>query len=125
MEMTTIENLKKVSLKVNTGSRPGSDEPNETFVFIYGVGPSGITLFEKALFGKGIGDHMEFDMSGASICESLGHLEKPLAEQTGIVSSHRLSVTITDVTQAKDRDVVRAMANGGSCSDCGCGCGGH
>ena len=125
MENTTIENLTKVSLLVNTGREHAQDAPEATFVFIYGVGPSGITPFEKALFGKGIGDRMALDMDGASACESLGHLEKPLADQTGIVAPDKLDVTITDISRPQDREVVQAMAGGGSCTDCGCGCGGH
>lgn len=125
MQPTKIENLMKVSLSVTTGKRPVERNREETFVFIYGVGSSGITPFEKAIFAKHIGDNVQFDLSGAPPCESLGHLEKPLAEQTGIVSPDNLSVTINDIVRATDREVIKAMAGGGSCSDCDCGCGGH
>lgn len=125
MENATIDNLKKVSLNVNIGRDPGDGGPEGTFVFIYGVGSTGVTPFEKALFGKQVGDCVAFDMAAAGACESLGHLEKPLAEQTGIVAPGYLTVTITDIKRAEDREVVQAMAGGGSCSDCGCGCGAH
>ncbi len=121
----TIENLMKVCLSIVTGSASADNDPGTPFTFIYGVGPSGISPFEKALFGKGVGDRIRLDMAPTDYCETVGHLELPLGEPTGIISPVSLQVTITDVTRAPDREVVKAMAAGGSCSDCGCGCGGH
>jgi hypothetical protein len=117
----TIENLMKVSLTVNSGD----NETSAPFEFIYGVGPQGITPFEKALFGKAVGDQVRFDLSPADYCETIGHLEQPLLKQTGIMGPVSLRVTIDGIVKAKDQEVVKAMASGGSCSDCGCGCGGH
>lgn len=121
----TVDNLMKVSLNVSTGNAASNDDTAIPFSFIYGVGTSGITPFEKALFAKGIGDHIQFDLASSGYCETLGHLEEPLRQQTGITSPVSLQVTITDVVRSSDREVVKAMAAGGSCSDCGCGCGGH
>jgi hypothetical protein len=117
----TIENLMKVSLTLKSGD-PASAAP---FEFIYGVGPEGITPFEKALFGKGVGDEVRFDISAADYCQTMGHLELPLLKQTGILQPVSLQVTIEAITTPTDQEVVKAMAAGGSCSDCGCGCGGH
>ena len=117
----TIENLMKVSLSVKSGE----NESQVPFEFIYGVGSQGITPFEKALFGKGVGDEVEFSLSPSDYCETIGHLELPLLKQTGIMSPVSLKVTINAIVKAKDQEVVKAMAAGGSCSDCGCGCGGH
>jgi hypothetical protein len=119
--LPTIENLMKVSLTVKSGD----SEINAPFEFIYGVGPQGITPFEKALFGKGVGDRVQFDLSPTDYCETIGHLELPLLKQTGIMRPVSLQVSINGIVKAKDREVVKAMASGGSCSDCGCGCGGH
>jgi hypothetical protein len=120
-----VENLMKVSLTIRTDNPSPEESPDTPFVFIYGVGPAGITPFEKALFAKGIGDRIQFDMASTGYCETVGHLGLPLREQTGITSPLSLQVTITDVVKAQDHEVVKAMAAGGSCSDCGCGCGGH
>ena len=118
---STIENLHKVSLTIKDENNPSGS----LFEFIYGVGAQGITPFEKALFGKGIGDQVQFDISPADYCETIGHLELPLFKQTGIMKPISLQVTIDAIAKASDQEVVKAMAAGGSCSDCGCGCGNH
>lgn len=121
----TIENLMKVTTTVECDDNAAETPRARPFEFIYGVGPAGITPFEKALFGKGIGDRLQFDLALADACASMGHLEQPLREQTGIAAPVSLRVTITGIARAADREVVKAMAAGGSCGDCGCGCGGH
>jgi hypothetical protein len=120
-----IENLMKVSLNMVIGNPPAEDDSGTPFVFIYGTGPSGITPFEKALVGKTVGDRIQFDLAPTDVCETVGHLELPFRRQTGMTAPVSLKVTITDVIRAQDREVVKAMAAGGSCSDCGCGCGSH
>jgi hypothetical protein len=120
-----IENLMKVSLRMATGNPPVESDAATPFEFIYGTGPSGITPFEKALFGKTVGDRIQFDLAATGFCETVGHLMFPLRKQTGMTDPASLEVTITDITRARDREVVKAMAAGGSCSDCGCGCGNH
>jgi hypothetical protein len=120
-----IENLMKVSLNIVTGNPTVDDASGTPFEFIYGIGPSGITPFEKALFGKTVGNRIQFDLASTDFCEMVGHLALPIRKQTGMIAPVSLEVTITDVNRAQDREVVKAMAAGGSCSDCGCGCGGH
>lgn len=116
----TIENLMKVSVTIDA-----NDAIGVPFKFIFGVGPAGITPFEKALFGKSVGDSIHLDIAPTEYCQTVGHLELPLREQAGIMTPAHLRVTVTDIVRAQDREVVKAMASGGSCSDCGCGCGGH
>ncbi|MBR9987123.1 MAG: hypothetical protein KFF68_14575 [Desulfosarcina sp.] len=121
----TIENLMKVTLTIQAAEASVVDGSGAPFVFIYGVGPSGITPFEKALHGKGVGDRIRLDVNPSTLCETVGHLELPLGKPSGIMAPVSLQVTVVDVARAQDREVVKAMAAGGSCSDCGCGCGGH
>lgn len=121
----SIENLMKVSLRLHCTDPSTTDEKESPFEFIFGIGPSGITPFEKALFGKCIGDRIRIDIASTGFCQTLGHLEHPLREQIGMMAPACLEATITGVTRAQDREVVKAMAAGGSCNDCGCGCGGH
>ena len=122
---STIENLMKVTATVQRTDTTTEKSHGSLFEFIYGVGPSGITPFEKALFGKAVGDRIQFNIAHTDVCESMGHLEMPLREQTGIFAPVSMRVTITGIAKAEDREVVKAMASGGSCGDCGCGCGGH
>lgn len=120
-----IDNLMKVSLDLQTDDTAAQKGAGTPFEFIFGIGPSGITPFEKALYRKRVGDRLRFDMAPGDHCQTVGHLEPALREQTGIMTPTCLQVTVTGVVRAKDREVIQAMAAGGSCSDCGCGCGGH
>jgi hypothetical protein len=123
--VSSVDNLTKVSLNVHTNASKNSNEKGSPFTFIFGTSPDGITAFEKALFGKHVGDQLDFEIAQAGFCETIGHLATPLREQTGIDAPSFLHVTVTDISRANDREVVKAMASGGSCGDCDCGCGGH
>jgi hypothetical protein len=121
----TIENLMKVTLTIQTTEPSDAADSKARFVFIYGIGPSGITPFEKALHGKRVGDRIRLDVPSSAYCETVGHLDLPLRKPSGIMTPVSFLVTVIDLERAQDREVVKAMAAGGSCSDCGCGCGGH
>jgi hypothetical protein len=120
-----IENLMKVTLNIQTAEPSDTDDSGKPFVFIYGIGPSGITPFEKVLFGKGIGDRIKLDLTPDTVCETLGHLDLPLRKPFGVMAPVSFQVTVMGLEKAQDREVIKAMAAGGSCSDCTCGCGGH
>ena len=121
----TIENLMKVTLDITADGEMKTNDQKAVFEFIYGVGVEGITPFEKALLGKSVGDHVRMEMEPANYRETVGHLELPLFEQLGIAKATFLEATVAGIAKAEDREVVKAMAAGSSCSDCGCGCGGH
>jgi hypothetical protein len=120
-----IENLMKVTLNIQTAEPSEVDDSGLSFVFIYGVGPTGITPFEKALYGMGIGERIKVDLTPDTFCETVGHLNLPLCKPIGTTAPVSYLVTVVDLERAQDWEVVKAMAAGGSCSDCGCGCGGH
>ncbi|WP_319525039.1 hypothetical protein [uncultured Desulfosarcina sp.] len=121
----TIDNLMKVSLNISTDRETKTNDRAAVFEFVYGVGTEGITPFEKALFGKSVGDHVRLDIGPAGYRETVGHLEAPLFKQIGIATATCLEASVAGIAKARDHEVVKAMAAGGSCSDCGCGCGGH
>jgi hypothetical protein len=121
----TIENLMKVCLEIRTGGSAENNTAAIPFEFIFGVGPSGITAFEKALFGKRVGDRVRFEIAPTAYRQSIGHLQLPRLRQGGIMAPLAMELTITGVVRASDRDIVKAIAAGGGCGDCGCGCGGH
>ncbi len=125
MTDATIQNLMKVSLSIDAHDATSANDSPSRFEFIYGIGPAGITPFEKALFGKTVGDRVDLDIAPGGCADVMGHLGLPLYEQTGINPARRLTAAVTHVSRADDREIVKAMASGGSCSDCGCGCGGH
>jgi len=121
----TIENLMKVTLDITADGEKGTNDQTAVFEFIYGVGAEGITPFEKALFGKSVGDRVRLEIGPADYRETVGHLELPLFEQIGIAKATCLKTTVAGIAKPEDREVVKAMASPGSCSECGCGCGGH
>jgi len=121
----TIENLMKVTLDITADGETKPNDQTAVFEFIYGVGVEGITPFEKVLFGKSVGDRVRVDIGPADYRETIGHLEQPLFKQTGIAAATCLEAAVAGIAKARDHEVVKAMASGGSCSDCGCGCGGH
>lgn len=125
--ISSIDNLAKVSLTIQENTPETNDAKKSSFTFIYGASPFGITPFEKALYGKQVGDQIDFELETTNSCETIGHLEKPLREQTGIHAPTCLHVIVADISRAEDREVISAMAGGGSCGggDCDCGCGGH
>lgn len=125
VQLQTIENLMKVTLSIQTTEPSDAADSKAQFVFIYGIGPSGITPFEKALHGKRVGDRIRLDVPASAFCETVGHLDLPLRKPSGIMTPVTIQITVIDLERAQDREVVKAMAAGGSCSDCGCGCGGH
>ena len=53
-----IDNMKRITLSLETGPSPNNMKGSKpvSFQFIYGVGTQGLCLFEKALFGKKIGE---------------------------------------------------------------------
>lgn len=120
-----VDHLMKVSLEIRSAATNADSGPPNAFEFIYGVGPSGITAFEKALFGRGVGDRIRFEVAPSDYREHVGHLRLPLLRQSGITALEAAQVIVTAVLKAPDREVVRALAAGGSCGDCDCGCGSH
>jgi hypothetical protein len=121
----TIDNLMKVSLTVESGDVGTEDDTGSPFEFIYGIGPGGLTPFEKALYGKRVGERVQIDIPATDYCESVGHLDLPLRRPTGIMAPISMRVTVQGIAKARDQEVIKAMASGVSCGDCGCGCGGH
>ncbi len=121
-EPLRIDNLMKVSVTIHTDvSVEGA-----AFEFVYGTGSAGITPFEKSLYGKGVGDRVEVTLDPTDGCDTIGHLVQPLREQTGITPPASLRICVADVARADNREIIRALASGGSCGgDCDCGCGGH
>ena len=55
--MEKIDHLKKVTLALECSAGiKGASEKQFPLIFIYGIGPEGLTPFEYALAGKGEGD---------------------------------------------------------------------
>ena len=123
---SAVDHLKKISLEVQFDAR------TVPFDFIFGIASDGMCPFEYALLHKAVGDRLHLSVPRAEASRTFAHLYRPLCaalslpEALGIFS---LDITVSAVTDAEPREVVRAMAQvaeaDGCGGDCGCGCGGH
>ena len=122
-----VDYLKKITVSLEMGTSEKdmdlSPAPSE-FQFIYNVGAQGICLFEKALFGKHLGETIVLKVNNSNLKELFGHLLPKLSSILPQKSDYFLKSSIVSVDLAENREVVQAIADGtGSCScDCGCGC---
>ncbi len=75
-----IDNMKRITLSLETGPSPNNMKGSKPvlFQFIYGVGTQGLCLFEKALYGKKIGEELFFQLDPYQTDEMFGHLEPQL-----------------------------------------------
>jgi len=122
-----VDNMKKITLALETGTSQDSmdlsDQPF-SFQFIYGVGTEGLCLFEKALFEKKIGEETVFRVDPHQASEVFGHLRQTLAPSLPLATTFYLKSTIKAIETADNRELIRAIAEGGGSTDCGCGCDG-
>jgi hypothetical protein len=121
-----VDALKKVTLLLEAGGREGkmdlTPEPF-SFEFVVGVEPEGYTPFEYELMEKKVGDILRLEIQGWRFDEMFGRLGVPLPEGMKAMDVFFLKVTVSDVEDADQTDIIRAMA--GRVGDCGGGCCGN
>jgi hypothetical protein len=129
-EQNEVGYMKKISLSLVAATSEKNMDPAVKpfdFNFVYGVGAEGITLFEKALFGKRPGDEIAVEVSPHQVDETLGHLRQPIQNLLPGKPPYFLKVRVVSVDTPGQRELIRAIAAGagsdGCGSDCGCGCG--
>lgn len=124
----TVDNLKKVTLKVEAGvdaeTMNLTPEPVR-FEFVFGVGATGLTPFEYDLASKAPGDEIRLRISALQWCDYFRHLAVPGLAPPKPDSAVHLNVKIDGVRTAAGREVVKALAEMAECGGCDCGCGGH
>jgi hypothetical protein len=130
----TIDVMKKISLTYTAGTSPNTRDLIETsrkMDFIFGIGTEGLTGFEYALAGKGLGDAGYIEVTPSTFDETFGHIiSKNDMFQRGGIDPVRfyLQYTIDGISDTSPGEVVKSMAAavGGGCDGgCGCGCGSH
>lgn len=124
-----IEGFKKVTLLLEAGSREKlmdlTPEP-VSFELVVGVGPEGYTTFEYELLDKKVGDILHLEIQGRRFDEMFGRLAVPLPEKVRHMDVFFMKVTVYNIEDADQTEIVRAMA--GRVGDCGGGggcCGNH
>lgn len=126
MNETTIAPLTKVGLKLAATPRNGEAKPSPaaSIEFIYGIAAEGMTAFEKDLFGKAPGDHINLHCEPLQMPAYFEHLLCPLQETVKCEPPFDLDIEVTSIAPVTDRELVQALAqrSEGCQCDCGCGC---
>ena len=121
-----IEGLKKVILLLEAGSHAKimdlTLEP-VSFELVVGVGPEGYTDFEYELLEKKVGDILHFEIQGWRFDEMFGRLAVPLPEKVRAMDVFFMKVTVYNIEDADQSEIIRAMA--GRVGDCGGDCCGN
>ena len=129
--MNKIENLKKIKLSLQAGTSQNTMNLTPKYPeleFIFGLGLGGMTPFEYELVDKVEGQSVLIHLKKEGLHSFFGHLNPPLMDLFDVRNNIYLEVRIDAVTPAKNREIIKAMADmaahGGAGCDCGCGCGG-
>jgi hypothetical protein len=121
--------LKKINLALSISSSEALidiikiPQPME---FIFGLGADGLTHFEYLLAGKQVGDELIFPVKKIDGHHQFAHLYRFLPRFPVDADPVFLKITVEDVSEPTQREIVKAMAESAACgADCGCGCGSH
>jgi hypothetical protein len=124
-EEMTIGPLMKVglALRVIPPEPLTNKQPAVALNFIYGIGISGLTPFEKALAGKSQGDDLQLEVPSDRFAEIFGHLGCSLAKAVTFPTPWQMEITVVSLEKAENRELIKAMAEMSGCGgNCGCGC---
>ena len=126
--MNTVDNLTKVSLRLEAGTTAEqmdlTPDPSE-FTFILGIAADGMCPFEYQLINKNVGEivllHLNKEVQG----QFFGHIHLPVLDLFKKNDSLFLKVSILKIEKPDSKEVVKALAEStahpGGCG-CGCGC---
>lgn len=128
--MNKVENLKMITLSLQAGTSQNTLDltPNHLKIkFIFSLGLEGMTPFEYKLMDKVEGDSVDFFLKKNDLFSFFGHLSPSIINLVDKCDKVYLKATIESITPAKNREIIKAMAemtaHGGAGCDCGCGCG--
>jgi hypothetical protein len=123
-ERQAIGPLKKISLLLEAGTEPDKTDLTEgpmEFEFIFGAGSQGLCPFEFQLAHKKEGDSLSLRVRGEEVADLFQHLlisSLAVPESAGTIY---FKVKIVRVSEADPKEVIKAMAEAGSCGDHCCG----
>lgn len=127
-----VQPLKKVQVAIGAGSNPDQADltgPPVVFAFIHGVASDGLCPFESALHGRHEGESVVVSLKTAALHEYFGHIYHAIDQALGLPTALEtvvLTIEVVAVTDAGDREIVKATAqalsHGGCGGSCGCGC---
>jgi hypothetical protein len=127
--LQSVGPLKKINLALSISSSEDLidiikiAQPME---FIFGVGVDGLTRFEYMLAGKHVGDELIFPVKKNDGHHHFAYLYRFLPRFPIDADPIFLKITVEDVSEPTQREIVKAMAESSACgAGCGCGCGSH
>ncbi len=125
--MKKVENLQKVTLKMEAGTTAERMDLTPTalqYEFIFGIGPAGMCPLEYELIHKKEGDTVMLRLNREEHHQFSGHLFLPFQDLFEENASFFLKVKIAKVQPADSKEVVKALAETTAhTGGCGCGCG--
>jgi hypothetical protein len=116
--------LRKISLLLEAGTGPEKTDLTAgpiALEFIFGVGSRGLSPFEFQLADKKEGGSVSLHVRGVEIGDLLQHLLVPSLAALESAGAFYLKVKIVKVSEANPKEVIKAMAEAGSCGDDCCG----
>jgi hypothetical protein len=128
MKMKKVENLTKVTLRLEAGTKADDmnlNLPSCEFEFIFGIGSSGMCPFEYQLANKTAGEQISMPLKREETDRMFEHLHLPVMRLFEKHNLLYLNIQILKIEQPDNREVVKAladMASHGHGCDCGCGC---
>jgi hypothetical protein len=119
-----IAYMSKVTLSLSAGEEgKGSEdgEDSKRFEFVYGIGPEGLTPFERVLEGRREKEELVLEIGGYEATHVFRHLWMPDLEALFHRGSPFLKIAVLSVSEADPREVIRALAETAGCGDDCCG----
>ncbi len=119
-----VRPLSKISLVLEAGTEPDKTDLGTgpiAFEFIFGAGSQGLCPFEFKLANKKDGESLSLPVRGEELAGLFQHLFIPSLAVLESVGAFYLRVKIVRVSEADPKEVIKAMAEAGSCGDHCCG----
>jgi hypothetical protein len=123
-ERQTIGPLKKIGLLLEAGTGPDKTDLTAgpiAFEFIFGAGSQGLCPLEFQLADRKEGDVLSLRVRGVELADLFQHLLVSSLAALESVGAFYLKVKIVRVSEAEPKEVIKAMAEAGSCGDHCCG----
>jgi hypothetical protein len=115
---------KKISLSYEVVARPDAADVTfgpYTFEFVYGIGPEGLSMLERELADKQVGETIIVHQQPGHLSDLFGHLALPYLGLEHGTDSCYLKVKVVKIIPADQKEVIRAMADLAQCGNTCCG----
>ena len=115
---------KKSTLSYEVGTRPDAADVTSkpfTFEFAHGTGPEGLSMLERELADKQVGETIMVHQRPGHLSDLFGHLALPHLGLGHGTDSCYPKVKVVKIIPADQMEVIRAMADLARCGNTCCG----